>query len=158
MEFDRGDDVRFMREALAEAQKAFSSGEVPIGAVAVENNIITARGYNRVEELSSVSGHAEFQVLQELEKLSGDWRMQNVTLYVTKEPCFMCSGMLVNARFKRIVFGLPDPKTGGCGGSIDIPSHPDNLWHPEITGGILADESKTLIQTFFKQRRKEQTK
>ena len=148
-----GDDLQFMREALAEAQKAFDAGEVPIGAVAVENNSVIARGYNRVEQLSSVSGHAEFQVLKELENLSGDWRMQNVTLYVTKEPCFMCAGMIVNARFKRIVFGLHDPKTGGCGGSINIPAHPDNLWHPEITGGILANESKSLIQSFFKQRR-----
>jgi tRNA(adenine34) deaminase len=153
-----GDDLRFMREALAEAQRAFDAGEVPIGAVAVENGVVTARGYNRVEELSSVSGHAEFQVLKELERLYGDWRMQNITLYVTKEPCFMCAGMIVNARFKRVVFGLDDPKTGGCGGSINIPAHQDNLWHPEVTGGILADEAKQLIRTFFQKRRKEQTK
>ena len=149
------DDVRFMQEALREAESAFDAGEVPIGAVAVENGIIIARGHNRVEELASVSSHAEFQVLEQLEKLRGDWRMQGITLYVTKEPCFMCSGMLVNARFDRIVYGLEDPRTGGCGGSINIPAHPENLWHPEITGNVLANESKSLIQNFFKKRRRE---
>ncbi len=149
------DDIRFMQEALLEAEKAFDAGEVPIGAVAVENGVIIARGHNRVEELSSVSCHAEFQVLEQLEKIRGDWRMQGVTLYVTKEPCFMCSGMLVNARFDRIVYGLEDSRTGGCGGSLNIPSHPENLWHPEVTGNILSGESLTLIQNFFKKRRKE---
>ena len=151
-------DADFMAEALKEAEGAAAAGEVPIGAVAVKDGIIVARARNQVEELHTVSAHAEFQLLHKIEALSGDWRMSDYTFYVTKEPCFMCSGMIINARFKRIAFGLPDHKTGGCGGSIDIPSHPDNLWHPEITGGILAEESKTLIQTFFRQRRKEQTK
>ena len=149
------DDIRFMQEALEEAKKAFAAGEVPIGAVAVENGVIISRGRNRVEELSSVSGHAEFQVLKELEALRGDWRMQEITIYVTKEPCFMCAGMLVNARFARIVYGLQDAKTGGCGGSLNIPEHPDNLWHPEVTSGVLADEAKELIQSFFKGRREQ---
>ena len=152
------DDESFMREALLEAQEAFVSGEVPIGAVAVENGVIIARGRNRVEECSSVSCHAEFEVIRMVEKLRGDWRMQDITVYVTKEPCPMCAGMLVNSRVSRIVFGLPDSKTGGCGGAINIPSMPESLWHPEVVGGVLADESLKLIQQFFQNRRQKREK
>ena len=152
------DDAFFMKAALLEAQEAFSAGEVPIGAVAVENGIIIARGRNRVEECSSVSCHAEFEVIRMVEKLRGDWRMQGITIYVTKEPCPMCAGMLVNSRVSRIVFGLTDSKTGGCGGAIDIPAMPENLWHPEVTGSVLADESLKLIQQFFQNRRQKHEK
>ena len=148
------DDIFFMQQALEEAQAAFDAGEVPIGAVAVADGVIISRGRNRVEECKSVSCHAEFVAIREVEKIRGDWRMQDITLYVTKEPCPMCAGMLVNSRVKRIVFGVHDPKTGGCGGGIDIPAMPENLWHPEVTGGVLADESRTLIQRFFQSRRK----
>lgn len=146
-------DAVFMAEALKEAELAFSSGEVPIGAVAVENNIIIARGRNRVEECKSVSCHAEFEVIREVEKLRADWRMQDITIYVTKEPCPMCAGMLVNCRVKRIVFGVHDSKTGGCGGAVDIPDIPENLWHPEVTGGVLQEEALELIRKFFRNRR-----
>ena len=148
------DDIFFMQEALKEAENAFANGEVPIGAVAVADGKIIARGRNKVEESESVSCHAEFEAIRQVEKLRSDWRMQDITLYVTKEPCFMCAGMLVNSRVKRIVFGVADPKTGGCGGGLDIPNFPENLWHPEVTGNVLADESLALIQRFFQQRRK----
>ena len=147
-------DREFMRAALEEAEKAFSLGEVPIGAVAVENGIIIARGGNRVESSSSVTCHAEIEAVREVEKLRGDWRMNGVTLYVTKEPCPMCAGLLVNARVDRIVFGAHDAKTGGCGGAVDIPGIPDSLWHPEVTGGVLAEECLELIRRFFRERRK----
>ena len=98
------DDLFFMSEALKEAQKAADAGEVPIGAVAVKDGLIAARSSNRVEANHSVSAHAEFEVLRQLEKQLGDWRMTGYTIYVTKEPCLMCAGMLINARFSRIVF------------------------------------------------------
>ena len=93
-------DAGFMAEALREAAIAAEAGEVPIGAVAVKDGIIVARAHNRVEELHSVSAHAEFQLLHKLEELSGDWRMSEYTFYITKEPCPMCAGMLINSRVK----------------------------------------------------------
>ena len=146
-------DAEFMRSALDEARKAFEAGEVPIGAVAVENGVIISRGRNRVEENNSVCCHAEIEAIREVEKLRGDWRMHGITLYVTKEPCPMCAGMLVNSRIKRIVYGAGDPAGGFCGGAFDINSIPGLLWHPEITGGVCGDESLELIRQFFRSRR-----
>ena len=149
------DDEFFMRAALEQAHLAALAGEVPVGAVAVADGSIVASGRNRVEELHSVSAHAEFEVVRQLEKLRGDWRMSDVDVYVTKEPCPMCAGMLVNCRVRRIVFGAPDPAGGGCGGALDISGHPTLLWHPEVKGGVLAAESLELLKEFFRGRRGE---
>ena len=146
-------DADFMREALAEARAAAAAGEVPIGAVAVKDGIIVARARNRVEELHTVSAHAEFMLLHELEKLICDWRMSDFTFYITKEPCPMCAGMLINARVKRVVFGTSDPAAGGMGGAFDINTIPGLLWHCEVVRGVLADESLSLIRDFFRRRR-----
>lgn len=148
-------DEFFMAEALREAEAAASAGEVPIGAVAVKDGIICARARNRVEELHSVSAHAEFLLLHELEKLSGDWRMSDYTFYVTKEPCPMCAGMLINSRIKRVVFGIGDPAGGAFGGAFNLNDIPGLLWHCEVASGVLADESLALIRNFFRSRRKE---
>ena len=142
-----------MAEALKEAQAAVLAGEVPIGAVAVKDGIICARARNRVEELHSVSAHAEFLLLHEVEKLTNDWRMSDYTFYITKEPCPMCAGMLINSRVKRVVFGTSDPAAGGMGGAFDLNSIPGLLWHCEVTSGVLADESLALIRDFFRKRR-----
>lgn len=147
-------DLEFMRAALAEAECAFARGEVPIGAVAVESGCIIARSFNTVETDHSVSSHAEFNVIAEVEKLRSDWRMTGVTLYVTKEPCPMCAGMLVNCRVSRIVFGVPDPAFGGCGGAVNIPALPQALWHPQVLGGVAADAAAQLLKDFFRQKRK----
>ena len=151
--FTPDDDARFMREALRHAEVAARSGEVPVGAVAVRDGEIVAAGRNRVEELHSVSAHAEFEVIRQLESTTGDWRMSEVTLYVTKEPCPMCAGMLVNCRVRRIVYGVPDAAGGGCGGALDITGCPTLLWHPEVVGGVLAGEARELLQKFFRSRR-----
>ena len=111
-------DVDFMLQALAEAKNAAAAGEVPIGAVVVKNGEIIARGRNRVEEKHTVSAHAEFEAIHEAENILNDWRMSDCTIYVTKEPCPMCAGMLINSRIKRIVFGAPDPAGGFCGGAF----------------------------------------
>ncbi len=146
-------DSDFMREALAEAEAAFAAGEVPIGAVAVKDGVIVARAHNRVEELHTVSAHAEFQLLHQLEAISGDWRMSDYTFYITKEPCPMCAGMLINARVKRVVFGVSDPASGGMGGAFDLNKVPGLLWHCEVSSGVLAAESLKLIRDFFRKRR-----
>ena len=149
------DDIRFMRAALELAREAALAGEVPVGAVAVLDGRIAASGRNRVEELHSVTAHAEFEVVRRLEESRGDWRMSDVDLYVTKEPCPMCAGMLVNCRVRKIVFGVADPAGGGCGGALDVTGHPTLLWHPEVAGGLLADEAKELLKEFFRGRRGE---
>ena len=146
-------DAGFMAEALREAAIAAEAGEVPIGAVAVKDGVIVARAHNRVEELHSVSAHAEFQLLHKLEELSGDWRMSEYTFYITKEPCPMCAGMLINARVKRVVFGVSDPASGGMGGAFDLNQIPGLLWHCDVTAGVCADEALELIRNFFRERR-----
>ena len=146
-------DIDFMRLALAEAEKAAEAGEVPIGAVVVKDGIVIACGRNRVEEKHTVSAHAEFEAIHEAEIILNDWRMSDCSIYVTKEPCPMCAGMLVNSRIKRIVYGAGDPAGGVCGGAFDINSIPGLLWHPEITGGVCGDESLELIRQFFRSRR-----
>lgn len=147
-------DDTFMELAIEAAREAADAGEVPIGAVAVRDGKAVAVARNRVEEKHSVTAHAEFEVIRQLEETTGDWRMSDFTIYVTKEPCPMCAGMLVNARIRRIVFGAPDPATGGCGGAVDLAALPGALWHPEITGGVRAEEARRLLQRFFRSRRK----
>lgn len=146
-------DQEFMRLALNEARQAAALGEVPIGAVAVRDGQVLATARNRVEECHSVLSHAEIELLHAVEAIIGDWRMEKMTFYITKEPCPMCAGALVNARVGRIVFGLTDPLRGGCGSALDITGHPGALWHPEVEGGILAEESGQLIREFFRQSR-----
>ena len=147
-------DTDFMELALEAAREAAAAGEVPIGAVVVRADEVVAIARNRVEEKHSVSAHAEFEAIRAVEAATGDWRMSDCTIYVTKEPCPMCAGMLVNARIRRIVFGAPDAASGGCGGAVDLAALPGALWHPEVTGGVLAAESLRLLQRFFRDRRK----
>ena len=148
-------DADFMAEALKEAEGAAAAGEVPIGAVAVKDGIIVARARNQVEELHTVSAHAEFQLLHKIEALSGDWRMSDYTFYVTKEPCPMCAGMLINSRVKKVVFGVSDPAAGALGGAFDLNQIPGLLWHCEVVSGVMADESLAIIRDFFRKRRTE---
>ena len=144
----------FMLVALQEAQQAFDAGEVPIGAVAVdEAGRIVAQARNRVEEIKSVTGHAEIELLKKIEAITGDWRMSDYTFYVTKEPCAMCSGAMINARVKRIVFGAGDTASGACGGAVDLPAVPGMLWHPEVVGGVLEEQCVKLLRDFFRARR-----
>lgn len=148
-------DETFMRLALKEAEKAAAAGEVPIGAVAVRDGRVVASARNRVEEKHSVTAHAEFELIRQLEEIQQDWRMSDYTVYVTKEPCPMCAGMLINCRVKRIVFGAGDAAGGFCGGAFDINSVPGLLWHCEVDGGVCAGEALELLRSFFKKRRSE---
>ncbi len=150
-------DEFFMGEALAEARLAADAGEVPVGAVAVCNDRIIARARNRVEERLDASCHAEVELLKSCAAVRGDWRMEDVTIYVTKEPCAMCAGAMVNARVRRVVFGLPDPRSGCCGSALDITGFPGMLWQVEVHGGVRREECLDLMRSFFKKVREKKS-
>ncbi len=143
-----------MRLALRQAMNAFEDGEVPIGAVAVLNGAVVARSSNQVEILKDATAHAEMIALTQCATAVGDWRLNDVTLYVTKEPCAMCAGGMVNSRLGRLVFGAGDPKYGAAGGAMDVTGFPGSLHRVAVTGGVLADECAELLRTFFQERRK----
>ena len=151
-------DEHFMREALKEADKAFRKGESPIGAVIVHKNKIIARAHNQVEMLKDATAHAEMIAITQAASTLGDWRLAETTLYVTKEPCFMCAGALVQSRVKHLVFGVRDEKTGGAGSALNIVGDARTNHRLSVQGGVLESEAKTLLQEFFKvQRLKEKT-
>ena len=151
-------DEVFMALAMEEAAAAAAAGEVPVGAVAVREGVVAARAHNCVESRRAVDGHAEFELMRALCRETGDWRLDSYDIYVTKEPCFMCTGMLINARARRIIFGFPDPAGGGCGGGLDLCAHKGNLWHPEIVPGVRAAETLEQFRAFFREVRKKNKK
>ncbi|ADU50196.1 tRNA-adenosine deaminase [Thermaerobacter marianensis DSM 12885] len=146
-------DVLYMAEALAEARRALALGEVPVGAVAVHDGRIIARGHNLRERLGDPTAHAEILVLREAAARLGGWRLEGVTLYVTLEPCPMCAGAIVLARVPRLVYGAPDPKAGAAGSLMNLVQH-DKLNHRvELRAGVLAEASAALLRGFFRQLR-----
>uniref|UniRef100_A0A7C4TI23 tRNA-specific adenosine deaminase n=1 Tax=candidate division WOR-3 bacterium TaxID=2052148 RepID=A0A7C4TI23_UNCW3 len=151
-------DEFFMSEALKEAQRAFEEDEVPIGAVAVYKNKIIGRGHNRTESLQDPTAHAEILAITAAANTLNSWRLNDVIIYTTIEPCIMCAGALVLARVKRIVFGARDEKFGGCGSVFNIINE-EKLNHKiEIVEGILEKEAISLMKIFFKERRKKSDK
>ena len=154
MDLRRTDDD-YMAVALRQAYKAADQGEVPVGAVAVAaNGEIVGRAYNQVEMLNDGTAHAEMIALTQAASAVGDWRLSEVTLYVTKEPCPMCAGAMVNSRLSRLVYGCADSRGGAAGGALNLCDFPGLLHRVEVTAGVRADECLEVIQTFFKQRRK----
>lgn len=147
-------DEIFMREALLEAKKAFALGEVPVGAVFVLDGEIVARKHNFVENKVDASAHAELLCLQEAAKTLGSWRLGGV-LYCTLEPCSMCAGALALYRVERLVYGAPDLRHGANGTVFDVLSRPHPIHKVEVRGGVLVEESKALMQEFFRNRRRE---
>ena len=147
-------DESFMREALRLARKAFAQEEVPIGAVVVRSGRIIARAFNQVEMLKDATAHAEMLAITQAEAAVGDWRLNDCDLYVTKEPCTMCSGALVHVRMRRVIFGCADPRSGGAGGALNLLQMPSLNHHCEITAGVLAQECADLLQSFFQTRRR----
>lgn len=151
------DDDYFMSEALKEARKAFELDEVPIGAVIVHNNEIIARGYNRRNTDKNPLMHAEIIAINEAAKVIGDWRIEDCTIYVTVEPCPMCSGAIVQARIPNVVYGAPNPKAG-CGGSVINLLQMEKLNHRcSVKSGVLEDECRGIMKEFFSRFRKKNT-
>ena len=147
-------DEDFMREALKEAQKAFEEDEVPIGAVIVRNGEILAKAHNLREKLNDPTAHAELIAIRLAADKLNSWRLLDTTIYVTVEPCPMCAGAIVLARVKRLVFGAADLKAGAAGTLMNLLDDARLNHQVEITGGVLEEESRKLLRTFFLQKRK----
>ena len=147
------DDVVFMTQALREAAKAATAGEVPVGAVVVRKGRVVARGSNKPVKNSDPTAHAEIVALRQAAGKAGNYRLPDCDLYVTVEPCAMCLGALVQARIRRLVFGALDPKAGAVSSIMQFPFERTNH-RPEVLGGILADECAKLLRDFFRARRK----
>lgn len=144
----------FMKEALLEARAALMKDEVPIGAIVVLNNEIISRAHNQVEELQDPTAHAEILAIQKAAKVIGNCRLLKASLYVTIEPCPMCAGALVLSRVERLIYGADDPRAGSCGSIVDLVREPRLNHRLEVVKGIMAEECKTIMQEFFKQKRK----
>ncbi len=148
-------DETFMHRALELAREAGARGEVPVGAVLVRDGTILTGASNEVEARQDATAHAEMLALNEAQSLLKTWRLTDTTLYVTKEPCPMCAGALSHVRVGRIVFGVSDPKAGACGGAFNLFELPGLNHRCEITAGVEAAESLSLLQDFFRERRAE---
>jgi tRNA(adenine34) deaminase len=148
-------DEGCMRLALREAQAAYEAGEVPVGAVVVFDGRVVARAHNQVELLKDATAHAEMIALTQASAAVGDWRLTECVLYVTKEPCAMCAGAMVNARLGRLVYGCPDPRMGAAGSALTVTDFPGMLHRVPVAGGVLETVCQALLQEFFRKRRQE---
>ena len=147
-------DEKFMKLALAEAQKAFNNQEVPVGCVIVKDGKVVAKGYNKKEKKHCSVYHAEIVAIENACKKIADWRLNDgYTLYVTMEPCAMCAGAILNHRIKKVVIGVMEPNFGACGGGIDLLNNQSLNSQTEVIYGILQDDCKKLLQNFFTSRR-----
>ena len=147
-------DEQFMRKALVQAQKAQELGEIPIGAVLVKDGKILCATHNRCEELHDATAHAERLAISEAGKLTGSWRLSDCTLYVTLEPCPMCTGAAINARIGRIVYAAKDPRAGACESLVKLPAYPLES-NPVCEGGLLEEEALAMLRSFFLKKRSE---
>jgi len=146
-------DERFMLRALELARMALAAGEVPVGAVLELNGAILGEGYNCPIGTRDPTAHAEIQALRQAAEHAQNYRLPGATLYVTLEPCVMCAGAILHARVSRLVFGAPDPKTGVCGGLINLLAEARLNHHTRVSGGVLAEASGELLRAFFASRR-----
>ncbi len=147
------DDVYWMEQALALAQQAAEIGEVPVGALVVKEQQLIAAAHNIREKSGNPVAHAEMLAIQSASEKLGNWRLTDTTLYVTLEPCPMCAGAIVLARIPRVVYGAVDPKTGAAGSLYNILQDKRLNHQVELVSGVCAEESSTLLRTFFTKRR-----
>ncbi|MGE5391387.1 MAG: tRNA adenosine(34) deaminase TadA [Deltaproteobacteria bacterium] len=146
-------DQQHMTEALHLAREAGARGEVPVGAVVVQNGEVIAAAANEKELRSDATAHAEMLALQRASERLGHWRLSEATLYVTLEPCPMCAGAMIQARLGRLVFGAVDPKAGAAGSVLDILDHPGLNHQVKVKSGVMADECGQLLTEFFSTKR-----
>lgn len=146
-------DRTYMSMALRLAAEAAEEGEVPVGAVAVKEGRILGKGRNRTEALHDPTAHAEMEAITAAANALGDKRLDGVTLYVTLEPCSMCTGALVLARIERLVFAADDPKAGACGSLMRLHDDPRLNHNFLVTSGVMAEEASALLKEFFRRKR-----
>jgi tRNA(adenine34) deaminase len=146
-------DTDYMQQALDLAAQAAAAGEVPVGAVVVHEGQVVGRGFNQPISCADPTAHAEIMALRDAGRALGNYRLVDCDLYVTLEPCVMCSGAIMHARIRRVVFGAPDPKTGACGSVVDLFAEGRLNHHTSVTAGVRAPEAVALLQNFFASRR-----
>jgi len=146
-------DVEAMQSALAEAHKAAEAGEVPIGAIIVNEGTVIGRGQNRVLRDNDPTAHAEIVAMREAAGALRNYRLNGCTLYVTLEPCAMCAGAMIHARLDRLVYAAADPKAGAAGSVLSVVNHPRLNHQMQVEQGILAEQSAELLRSFFRERR-----
>src|SRR5437660_12395499 len=146
-------DEPFMDLALAEAKKAQTAGEIPVGAVVVADGLVIARGFNQPMSLNDPTAHAEIAALRAACRTLGNYRLSNATMYCTVEPCTMCAGAMIHARLTRLVFGTPDPKAGSAGSIYNVLTDPRLNNRVVVASGIREDECAELLRDFFARRR-----
>lgn len=149
-----GSDVHWMQAALEQAELAGAAGEVPVGAVIVHRGELLAAAGNAPIALNDPSAHAEMRALRQAAQQLGNYRLEDCELFVTLEPCAMCAGALLQARLKRVVFAVPEPKTGAAGSVVDLFALPLLNHHTRVEQGLLAESCQRTLQSFFKQRRR----
>lgn len=147
------DDIKYMKEAIKQAKKAWKLTEVPIGCVIVYNDKIIGRGYNRRNTDKTTLGHAEITAIKRASKIMGDWRLEDCTLYVTLEPCQMCAGAIVQARIPRVVIGSMNPKAGCAGSILNLLDMQQFNHRCEVVRGVMKRECSDMLTTFFKELR-----
>jgi tRNA(adenine34) deaminase len=147
-------DLDFMRVALALAEKAGAAGEVPVGAVVVKDGEIIGRGHNHPIAANDATAHAEIAAIRDAAQRFGNYRLTGCKLYVTLEPCIMCAGAILHARIGRLVYAAADPKTGSCGSVVDVFADTRLNHQTVVTAGLLASDSRALLQAFFSARRR----
>ena len=152
----RRTDEKFMRQALRQAKKAYDLEETPIGCVIVRDGKIIGRGYNRRNTDKNPLAHAEITAIRKASRKTGDWRLEDCTLYVTLEPCQMCAGAIVQARMKRVVVGCMNPKAGCAGSVLNLLDMEQFNHQAELETGIREEECSALMKRFFKELREKQ--
>ena len=146
-------DEKYMKEALRQARKAWALMEVPIGCVIVQNDKIIARGYNRRNTDKNTLSHAELNAIRKASKNTGDWRVEDCTMYITLEPCQMCAGAIVQARMGRVVIGAMNPKAGCAGSVLNLLEMPEFNHQVQVERGVLGEECSRMLTEFFKELR-----
>lgn len=147
------DDAKFMKEALKQARKAYKQEEVPIGCVIVQDNKIIARAYNKRNGKKNPLAHAEIIAINKASKTTGDWRLENCTMYITLEPCQMCAGAIVQARIPKVVIGTMNPKAGCAGSVLNLLQVQAFNHQVELVRGIMEEECTEMMQEFFRELR-----
>lgn len=146
--------IKYMKMALKEADKAEAIDEVPVGCVIVKDNKVIARGHNQRETTNLVENHAEIIAIRKANKKLHSWRLEDCDIYITLEPCIMCSGAIIQSRIRHIYYGAKDFKGGALGSSINVLESANINHHPEVTGGVLEQECSSKISNYFQKKRK----